>query len=89
MWINAFFVVSKGIDKKICPKGYVIWICKGTGGHVNGWIALGFSCGLGALVALAGIPVRIPPEPPPLLTYASPTERRSNFSYTCRPQSLL
>jgi len=57
VWINAFFVISKGISKKICPKGYVIWICSGTGGNVNGWTALGFSCGLGALVAIVCIPI--------------------------------
>jgi len=57
VWINCFFIVSKGVSKKICPKGYVIWICKGTGGHADGWIALGFSAGFGFLIAILGVPV--------------------------------
>jgi hypothetical protein len=56
VWINAFFVISKGITKKICPKGYEIWICNGTGGKVDGWVALGFSCALGLFVAIVCIP---------------------------------
>jgi sodium-dependent phosphate transporter len=57
VWINAFFIVSKGISKKICPKTYTIWICKGTGGKVDGWIAMAFSCGLGLAAALICIPL--------------------------------
>mmetsp|Transcript_25699 Transcript_25699/g.81172 ORF Transcript_25699/g.81172 Transcript_25699/m.81172 type:complete len:575 (-) Transcript_25699:197-1921(-) len=56
VWINAFFIVAKGITKKICPKKYEIWICSGTGGKVNGWVALGFSCGVGLAVALICFP---------------------------------
>jgi sodium-dependent phosphate transporter len=56
VWINAFFVISKGITKKICPKGYEIWICLGTDGKVDGWVAMGFSCALGLFVAIVCIP---------------------------------
>jgi sodium-dependent phosphate transporter len=55
--VNVFFVCAKGINKKICPKGYVIWICTGTGGKVDAGIALGFSLAVGLAVALACIPL--------------------------------
>lgn len=56
VWINCFFVVSKGIAKKICTKGTASWICFDNG-KVDGWVAMGFSAGVGLAVALALFPL--------------------------------
>ncbi len=70
--VNSFFIVSKGISKKICPPKYNIWICEGwdaslpngaevskanAPGKVNAGIALGFSVGIGIVAAIALIPL--------------------------------
>ena len=39
MWINAFFVISKGISKKICTKGESNFMCF-SNGKVRGWVAV-------------------------------------------------
>mmetsp|Transcript_4410 Transcript_4410/g.13973 ORF Transcript_4410/g.13973 Transcript_4410/m.13973 type:complete len:617 (+) Transcript_4410:60-1910(+) len=79
VWINTFFIISKGVSKKVCPSKTNIWICSGYDsdlkegaetdaagdklsksdypGKVNGWAALGFSCGVGLFFALALIPL--------------------------------
>merc|ERR1712087_606965 len=56
VWINAFFVISKGIAKKICTKGESSFICY-SNGKVKGWVAMGFSCAVGAVVALVCLPI--------------------------------
>jgi len=56
VWINAYFVVSKGIKKKICEKGKDSWICY-IDGDVKPLVAMGFSFGIGLFVALFLIPV--------------------------------
>ncbi len=72
VWINAFFIISKGISKKICPSNYNIWICQGWNvnlpngaevskgdapGKVNAVIAMGFSLGLALFTATALMPL--------------------------------
>jgi len=56
VWINVFFVISKGITKKICDKGTESWICYDDA-KIKGWIALGFSGGIGIFVAAALYPM--------------------------------
>merc|ERR1712226_782316 len=79
IWINTFFIISKGVSKKVCPSKTNIWICSGYDsdlkegaekdaaggklskddypGKANGWVALGFSCGVGLFFAVALIPL--------------------------------
>jgi len=72
VWINAFFIISKGVSKKICPSKYNIWICQGWNlnlpngaevskadapGKVNAAIAMGFSLGIALVTATALIPL--------------------------------
>ena len=42
VWINVFFVISKGITKKICDKGTESWICH-TDAKIKGWVAVRYS----------------------------------------------
>merc|ERR1711920_1069153 len=56
VWINAFFVISKGISKKICTKGESNFICFDNG-KVNGWAAMGLSCAIGVFTALVAFPI--------------------------------
>merc|ERR1711920_634141 len=56
VWINAFFVISKGISKKICTKGESNFICFDNG-KVNGWVAMGLSCAIGVFTALVAFPI--------------------------------
>mmetsp|Transcript_5884 Transcript_5884/g.13694 ORF Transcript_5884/g.13694 Transcript_5884/m.13694 type:complete len:592 (-) Transcript_5884:85-1860(-) len=56
VWINAFFVISKGIAKKICTKGDESFICFDNG-KVKGWVALGFSAAVGFFVAAVCLPI--------------------------------
>lgn len=57
VWINAFFIMSKGIKKKICPKDEEdVWCCKEPG-KVDAGIAAGFTCGIAFVVMLASIPL--------------------------------
>lgn len=56
VWINTFFVISKGITKKICDKGTESWICHDDA-KIKGWVALGFSAGVGVGVSLLLFPL--------------------------------
>lgn len=55
VWINAYFVVSKGIKKKICEKGISSWICN-VDGDVKPVVAMLFSLGIGVGVSLVLAP---------------------------------
>ena len=57
VWINGFFIMSKGIKKKICPKDEEdVWCCKEPG-KVDAGIAAGFTCGIAFVVMIACIPL--------------------------------
>ena len=57
VWINSFFIISKGISKAICKKGNdESVLCHGNG-KVKGWTALGVCCGIGAGVTLLCFPL--------------------------------
>merc|ERR1712087_1047693 len=54
VWINAFFVISKGIKKKICPD-WDPFLCDGK--SVKGWNAMGVGLGIGVLCGFCSIPM--------------------------------
>eukprot|EP00965_Chrysotila_dentata_P076823 2536213-Pleurochrysis_carterae.AAC.4 len=55
VWINVFFVISKGISSKICDDG-ANFLCFDSG-DVKGWVALGFSAAVGFGIAALLIPM--------------------------------
>lgn len=54
--INVYFVISKGIKKKICEKGTSSWICY-IDGDVKPLVAFATSLGVGITVAMALGPI--------------------------------
>merc|ERR1711998_736572 len=54
--INMFFILSKGIAKKICPKGDGTWICKPEG-KTKPEVALGVSVACGIVAAILCTPL--------------------------------
>uniref|UniRef100_A0A7S4F6K6 Phosphate transporter n=1 Tax=Chrysotila carterae TaxID=13221 RepID=A0A7S4F6K6_CHRCT len=55
VWINSFFVIAKGIQKKICDDGKN-FLCYSSG-DTKGWNALGFACAVGFGVAVLCLPL--------------------------------
>jgi len=56
--INMFFILSKGIAKKICPKkDDDTWLCDSAKGKTKPGVAMGLSALIGVVVALALIPM--------------------------------
>jgi len=61
VWINVFFIISKGISKKICPKeDGDNWLCRsGTAkkdGKVKGWVAMGFAAAISLVITIMCYP---------------------------------
>merc|ERR1712087_622870 len=54
VWINAFFVISKGIKKKICPD-WDPFLCDGK--DVKGWEAMGVGLAIGVVCGVCSIPL--------------------------------
>ena len=66
VWVNAFFIVSKGMNKKICPYDKAAgtgdnWLCNSAtekkDGKVDGLAAMGFTFGIGVVVSLLCYPL--------------------------------
>ena len=55
VFINAFFIMSKGVSKKLCKKGEATWFCNEKGKPDPG-VAVGISLAIGVLTALACAP---------------------------------
>jgi len=56
--INMFFILSKGIAKKICPKkDDDTWLCDSAKGKTKPGVAMGLSALIGLVVAIALIPM--------------------------------
>jgi len=55
VWINCFFVISKGISKKICDDGKN-FLCYSSG-DIKGWNAMAFSLAVGVGIAICCIPL--------------------------------
>ena len=53
--IMTFFMLAKGISKKLCPKKTGDWLC--SGGATRGEVAFGVALAVGATVAAAGVPL--------------------------------
>jgi sodium-dependent phosphate transporter len=53
--ICAFFLLAKGMNKRICPKHKEDWLC--TGGATRGEVAFGVALAIGLFAAIAPIPI--------------------------------
>lgn len=53
--ICAFFLLAKGMSKRICPKHKEDWLC--TGGATRGEVAFGVALAIGLFAAIAPIPI--------------------------------
>ena len=52
---GSFLMLSKGISKRLCPKGEEDWLC--SGGGTRGEVAFGLALAVGATAAIGGIPL--------------------------------
>ena len=56
--INMFFILSKGVSKKICPKGDgPEWLCDNDKGKTKPGVAMGVAAACGVFVAAACFPM--------------------------------
>ncbi|AEO97646.1 putative phosphate permease [Emiliania huxleyi virus 86] len=102
--INSFFIISKGVSKKICPSKYNIWICQGwdaslpngaevtkaiAPGKVNAGIAFGLSAGFGVVAAIALIPLYKYIHRTTLDTFSKPKQIENKAENIEKPKNIL
>ena len=102
--INSFFIISKGISKKICPSKYNIWICDGwdanlpngaevpkeiAPGKVNAAIAFGFSVGIGIFATISLIPLYKYIHRTTEETFSKPKHIEATIKESEQPKNML